>query len=57
MFTYALYALVWCGFTLQDKTCLAYRAEKDRGNLVAELDSLQASNEGLQKAKVRSTKQ
>ena len=53
-----LYMLL-CGVALfhKIKTCLAYRAEKDRGNLVAELDSLQASNEGLQKAKVRSTKQ
>ena len=33
--------------------CLAYRAEKERGQLVAELDSMQAGYEGLQKAKVR----
>lgn len=51
--------MLLCGVALfyMKRHCLAYRAEKDRGNLVAELDNLQASNEGLQKAKVRSTKQ
>lgn len=34
---------------------MAYRAEKERGQLVAELDAFQAANESLQKAKVRST--